>query len=47
MIISLENLSLGLAWWRSDSKWGRDVMKGEVHRPTTCGQKILFGFENT
>jgi hypothetical protein len=29
MIISLENLSSGLAWWRSDSKWGRDVMNGE------------------
>jgi hypothetical protein len=29
MIISLENLSRGLAWWCSESKWGKDVMNSE------------------
>jgi hypothetical protein len=29
MIISLENLNSGLAWWCSESKWGSDVMNDE------------------
>jgi hypothetical protein len=29
MIISLENLSSGLAWWRAKSNWGSDVMNSE------------------
>lgn len=29
MIISLGNLRSGLDWWRSESKWGSDLMNGE------------------
>ena len=29
MIISLENLNSGLAWWRAKSNWGSDVMNSE------------------
>lgn len=29
MIISLDNLRSGLDWWRSESRWGSDLMNGE------------------
>ena len=30
MIISLENLNSGLAWWRAKSNWGSDVMNSKA-----------------
>ena len=29
MIISLENLQIGLEWWRRESKWGDDLANSE------------------
>jgi hypothetical protein len=42
MIISLENLSSGLAWCCSESKWGRDLANSEYEGISADRTRHIF-----